>query len=76
MPIITCNIKRTFVLENSFKSTSLSLIRLWGNVVYNVKKSYVDRLDLLNTSHEFLIDQKDFFTIYNNMIFDSSKTRG
>ena len=46
MPIITCNIKRTFffwkILSN--KSTSLSLIRLWGRVVYNVEKSYVDTL--------------------------------
>ena len=46
MPIITCNIKRTFSLDFFFnKSTSLSLIRLWGKVVYNVEKSYVDRLD-------------------------------
>ena len=27
----------------SIKSTSLSLIRLWGKVVYNVEKSYVDK---------------------------------
>ena len=62
-----------------------------GQVVYNVEKSYVDKLDarkhrdfsLSNTSHEFLIDQKkiftdpfiDFFTIFNDIIFDSSKTR-
>ena len=65
MPIITCNINKTPSLE---KSTSLSLIRLWGKVVYNVEKSYVDRLaarkphdfDLFITSHEFLIDQKRF----------------
>ena len=52
----------------SIKSTILSLIRLWGRVVYNVEKSYVDKLDarkprdfsLFNTSHEFLIDQKRF----------------
>ena len=28
----------------SIKSTSLSLIRLWGKVIYNVEKPYVDRL--------------------------------
>ena len=59
--------------------------------MYNVKISYVDKLDarkpqdfsLFNTSHEFLIDKKiftgpfiDFFTIFNNMVFYSSKTRG
>ena len=69
MFIITCNIERTFSLENSFNSVpSLSLIRLWGKVVYNVEKSYVDRLaarnpldlNLFITSHEFLIDQKRF----------------
>ena len=70
MHIITCNINRTFSLALrkilSIKSTSLSLIRLWGKVVYNVGKSYVDRLDarkpcdfnLFITSHEFLIYQK------------------
>ena len=50
----------------SIKSTSLSLIRLRGKVVYHVEKSYVEKLDarkprdfsLFNTSHEFLIDQK------------------
>ena len=41
MPIITCNINRIFPLD---KSTSLSYI-LWVKVVYNVEKSYVDRLD-------------------------------
>ena len=43
----------------SIKSTSLSLIRLWSKVVYNVEKVYVDKLDarkprdfsLFNTSH-------------------------
>ena len=56
-----------------------------SKVVYNVEKSYVDKLDarkprdfsLFNTSHEFLIDQKkiftgnfiDFFAIFNDMIF-------
>ena len=53
-------------------------------MVYNVEKSYVDRLDarkprddnLFITSHEFLIDQKRFyrtfhrfFTVLNNTIF-------
>ena len=83
--IITCNIKRAFLLKVlSIKSTNLSLIRLWGKVVFNVEKSYVDKLDarkprdfrLFNTSHEFLIDQKkiftgpfiDFFTIFNNVV--------
>ena len=53
---------------SSIKSTSLSLIRLWGKVVYYVEKSYVDKLDarkprdfsLFSTSHEFLIDQNRF----------------
>ena len=93
MPTITSNIKRTFSLEIlSIKSTTLSLIRLWGKVVYNVEKSYVDRLDsrkprdfnLFITSHEFLIDEKkiftksftDFFTVFNYTIFKSSKARG
>ena len=43
---------------------------MWGKVVYNVEKSYVDKLDarkprdfsLFNTSHEFLIDQKSFLS--------------
>ena len=73
----------------SVKYTSLSLLRLWGMVVYNTEK--IDKLDarkprdfsLFNTSHEFLIDHKyfygpfiDFFTIFYNMLFDSSKTWG
>ena len=57
-----------FASNHHLKSTSLSLIRLWGKVVYNVEKSYVDRLaarkprdfNLFITSHEFLIDQKRF----------------
>ena len=45
MPIITCNIKRPSLWKIlSIKSNSLSLIRLWGKVVHNVEKSYVDRL--------------------------------
>ena len=45
MPIITCNIKKAFILEIlSIKSTSLLLIGLWGKVVYNVGQSYVHRL--------------------------------
>ena len=39
--------------------------------------------NLFNTSHEFLIDSKkiftgpflDIFTVFDNMIFDSSKTK-
>ena len=57
-----------------------------GQGSINEEKSYVDKLDarkprdfsLFNTSHKFLIDQKkftgpfrDFFTIFNNMVFDS-----
>ena len=74
----------------SMKSTSLSLIRLWGKAVYNEEKSYVDRLaarkprdfNLFIISHEFLIDQKrflpltDFYTVFNNKIFNSRKARG
>ena len=75
----------------SIQSTILSLIRLLGKAIYNVEKSYADRLDtrkpldfnLFNTAHEFLIHQKSFhgpvidiFTAFDNMIFDSSKTRG
>ena len=74
----------------SIKSNSLFLIRLWGKVEYYVEKSYVDRLaarklrdcKLFITSHQFFIDQKrflpdiDFLTVFNNMIFDSSKERG
>ena len=75
----------------SIKSTRLSLIRLWGKVVYDVEKLYVDKLDarkphnlsLFNNSH-FYIDPKRFlpdffivfFSIFNNMVFDSNKTRG
>ena len=29
----------------SIKSTNLSLTRLWGKIVYNVEKSYVEKLD-------------------------------
>ena len=44
------------------------LNKIVGQVVYNVEKSYVDKLEarkprdysLFNTSHEFLIDQKRF----------------
>ena len=44
------------------------LVRLCGNVVYRVEKSYVDKLvarnplhfNLLSTSPEFLIDQNQF----------------
>ena len=40
MSVITCNIKRTFPMEIiSIKSTSLSLIKLWGKVVYDVEQS-------------------------------------
>ena len=65
MAFITCNIKKPSLWEiPSIKSTSLSLIRLWDKVVYNVEKSYEDRMDarkprdfkLLITSHKFLID--------------------
>ena len=65
-----CDFIQVFVFtpNHHLKSTSLSLIRLWVKVVYNVEKSYVDKLDarkprdfsLFNTSHEFLIDQKRF----------------
>ena len=48
---------------HSIKSRSFSLIRLCGNVVYRVEKSYVDKLvarnplhfNLLSTSPEFLL---------------------
>ena len=44
------------------------MIRLWGNVVKRVEKSYVDKLDarkpldfnLLRISSEYLIDQNKF----------------
>ena len=53
---------------HSIKSRSFSLIRLCGNVVYRVEKSYVDKLvarnplhfNLLSTSPEFFIVQKIF----------------
>ena len=53
---------------HSIKSRSFSLIRLCGNVVYRVEKSYVDKLvarnplhfNLLSTSPEFFIDQNQF----------------
>ena len=77
IPIITCNIKgRSLRKVISIKSTSLTLIRLWGKVVYYVeKKSYVDKLDarkprdftLFNTSREFLIDPKDFYRIFHRL---------
>ena len=52
----------------SIKSRGFSFIRLCGNVVYRVKKSYVDKLvsqnplhfNLLSTSPEFFIDQNQF----------------
>ena len=68
--IITCNIREPSLWKIlSVKSSGLSLIRLWGKVVFKVEKSYVDRLDaqkppdfsLFNTSYECLIDQKRFF---------------
>ena len=64
MSIITCNIIEPSLWKIlSITPTRLSLIRLWGKVVYNVEKSYVDRLaarkprdfDLFITSHDFLI---------------------
>ena len=53
---------------HSIKSRSFSLIRLCGNVVYKVEKSYQDKLvarnplhiNLLSTSPEFFIDQNQF----------------
>ena len=53
---------------HSIKSSTFSLIRLCGNVVYTVEKSYVDKLvarnplpfNLLNTSPEFFIYQNRF----------------
>ena len=44
-----------------------------GQVIYNVEKSYVDKLDarkardfsLFNTSHEFLIDQTRFLPYFS-----------
>ena len=65
-----CDFIQVFVFTTNhlLKSTSLSLIRLWGKVVYNLEKSYVDKQDprkprdfnLFITSHEFLIEQKKF----------------
>ena len=61
-----------------------------GQVVYDVEKSYVDRLaarkprDLnfvlphMNfslTKKDFTGPFIDFFTVFNNIIFDSSKAR-
>ena len=53
---------------HSIKFRSFSLIRLCGNVVYRVEKSYVDKLvarnplhfNLLSTSPELFIDQNQF----------------
>ena len=53
---------------HSIKSSVISLIRLCGNVVYRVEKSYVDKLvarnplhfNLLSTSPECFIDQNQF----------------
>ena len=70
----------------SIKSTNLSLIRLWGKVVYNVEKSYVDKVDaqkprdfsLFNTSHDFLIYQnRNSSNIYFNLysILNDKKTQ-
>ena len=76
MPIIIYAIQREPSLWKILSIKSTSLIRLWGKVVYNVEKSYVDRLDarqprdfnLFITSHEFFIEQKDFYRIFH-MIF-------
>ena len=53
---------------HSIKSSIFSLIRLCGNVVYRVEKSYVDKLvarnplhfNLLSTSPDIFIDQIQF----------------
>ena len=54
--------------DHSIQSLSFSLIKLCGKVVSMVEKSYVDKLvarnplnfNLLITSPEFLVDQKEF----------------
>ena len=81
-------IKQTKSFEGPLiKSSSFSSIRLCGNVVYKVEKSYVDKLvtryllhfSLLSTSPEFFIDQNQFYFIHRllvsyDMRFESSKT--
>ena len=56
------------LLKVHYQIQKFSLIRLYGNVVYRVEKSYVDKLvaryplhfNLLSTSPEFSIDQNQF----------------
>ena len=79
MPIITCNIREPPLWKIlSIKPISLSLISLrgvGGKVVYNVEKSYVDRLaaqkprnfNLFVTSREFMIEQKDFYRTFHRL---------
>ena len=74
---------------HSIKSRSFSFIRLCGNVVYRVVKSYVNKLvernplhfNLLSTLPEFLLTKINFIlsfihclTVPYDMRFDSSKT--
>ena len=68
MPIIIRNIKRILSLEIlSIKSTSLSLTRLWGKVVYNVEKSYVDRLDARRPRDFNLLTKKEVYRTFHRL---------
>ena len=56
-------------------SRLFSLIRLCGNVVYRVEKSYVDKLvariplhfNLLSTSPEFLLTKTNFYLKFHTL---------
>ena len=56
---------------NSVKSSFFSLIRLCGNVVYRIEKSYMDKLvawnplnfSLLSISTDFLLTKTSFFKL-------------
>ena len=62
--IITCNIKTAFPLESSLNLIHLFILNKivgQGRLVYNVEKSYVDKLDALNlATFAFLIPRMSF----------------
>ena len=61
---------------HSIKSRSFSLIRLCGNVVYRVERSYVDKLVALNPLHFSLLNTSTecFFFYQNQFLFEVSYT--
>ena len=76
MPNKVNNSFNALLKVHSITSRSFSLIRLCGNAVYRVQKSYADKLvarnplhlNLLSTSSEFFIDQNQFLFEVSNTV--------